>query len=114
LDVVNQLVDVVEGHSVLHLRHNLSQRHFDPLKIHLALLLVLKMLDFLPLGLPFRVVLKDVVHSFWSVFNHDILDLRKPDVGGFVCELEVINNQTLTGLKIQAQLFVLALGGPHQ
>ena len=100
LDVVNQLVDVVERHPLLHLLHDLRKGHLHSLDIYLALLLVLQMLDFIPFALSFLVVLKDILHSLRSVCLNNGLDFFESGVSGLVGELKVINEKTLACLEI--------------
>ena len=50
-DVVDQLVNIVERHSLLNLRNDLSQRHLCPLQVDLPLVCVLFVLNLLPFGL---------------------------------------------------------------
>lgn len=85
---------------MLYLLDDLRKGHLHSLDIYLALLLVLEMLDFIPFGLSFLVVLKDILHSLRSVCLNNGLDFFESGVSGLVGELKVINEKTLACLEI--------------
>jgi len=74
-DVVDQLVNIVERHSLLNLLNDLSQRHLCPLQVDFPLVCVLFVLNLLPFGLLGRAnISKDIFRSLWAVSFHDLQD----------------------------------------
>ena len=74
-DVVDQLVNIVERHSLLNLLNDLSQRHLRPLQVDFPLVCVLFVLNLLPFGLLGGAdISKDIFKSLWAVFFDDLKD----------------------------------------